>query len=477
MKYLLLGNGINIQFGGRAYTSEFMMKRIKYRAELGTYDYLFEGSIKSAEILLLLNAFVGIANSLRIGEFDQFCQDTDTKEAVEDFKKRYKNEIKKPHEIMLEDWLLLVHVFYLKHADLEKERNSATAGFNRLLLDAIYNDGKIQTIISHLDKRIQRQIKRFLNQYNAIFTLNYDNNVEFLYTKPVYHLHGDFSVLAESENEKFASGFVRTKEHATVFQDKMLHCYCNALLDYSGNLKRRRMENNEKLIREAPYFSERYANDLFFRSELERLQKKQPEEYKTIMAIIQHPDLLIATDYHYSDFCSITGELHILGMSPNNDAHILDAISKNARIKKLVYYYKSDSEKHIMEKKFGSDVECISVDSLWKSLGCNLPQYNMNYTIPAKIDSFIQIFNALSQDEITKTNAIKEVNKLPQFEIERLCKLVKTDFQKRNPGNASTDEKGFIEQSASISHIALQEGIYPSVLIMICVMFYNEYLK
>lgn len=36
MKYLLLGNGINIQFGGRAYTSEFMMKRIKYRAELGT---------------------------------------------------------------------------------------------------------------------------------------------------------------------------------------------------------------------------------------------------------------------------------------------------------------------------------------------------------------------------------------------------------------------------------------------------------
>lgn len=125
MKYLLLGNGINIQFGGRAYTSEFMMKRIKYRAELGTYDYLFKGSIKSAEILLLLNAFVGIANSLRIGEFDQFCQDTDTKEAVEDFKKRYKNEIKKPHEIMLEDWLLLVHVFYLKHADLEKERNTA----------------------------------------------------------------------------------------------------------------------------------------------------------------------------------------------------------------------------------------------------------------------------------------------------------------------------------------------------------------
>ena len=127
MKYLLLGNGINIQFGGRAYTSEFMMKRIKYRAELGTYDYLFEGSIKSAEILLLLNAFVGIANSLRNGEFDQFCQDTDTKEAVEDFKKRYKNEIKKPHEIMLEDWLLLVHAFYLKHTDLEKERNSATA--------------------------------------------------------------------------------------------------------------------------------------------------------------------------------------------------------------------------------------------------------------------------------------------------------------------------------------------------------------
>lgn len=32
MKNVLLGNGINIQFGGKVYTNDFIMKRIKYRA-------------------------------------------------------------------------------------------------------------------------------------------------------------------------------------------------------------------------------------------------------------------------------------------------------------------------------------------------------------------------------------------------------------------------------------------------------------
>ena len=47
---LLVGNGINIQFGGPAYSSEFILKRIKYNCRLGKYDSLFGGQITGKEL-------------------------------------------------------------------------------------------------------------------------------------------------------------------------------------------------------------------------------------------------------------------------------------------------------------------------------------------------------------------------------------------------------------------------------------------
>ena len=62
MRSVLLGNGINIQFGGFAYNSDFIMKRIKYSARLDRYEKLFENKITGDEIEKLLNSFVTIAN-------------------------------------------------------------------------------------------------------------------------------------------------------------------------------------------------------------------------------------------------------------------------------------------------------------------------------------------------------------------------------------------------------------------------------
>lgn len=88
-----------------------------------------------------------------------------------------------------------------------------------------------------------------------------------------------------------------------------------------------------------------------------------------------------------------------------------------------------------------------------------------------------EIFNVLSDDEISAEKISEEVNKIPEYETKRLCKLVKEDMDKRNPTHISTDEQGFEEQRASISHIALSEGIYPSVLYVLCVMNYEKYMK
>ena len=55
---LLVGYGINIQFGGTAYGSEFILKRIKYNCRLGKYDSLFGGQITGKEIEIVFNAMM-----------------------------------------------------------------------------------------------------------------------------------------------------------------------------------------------------------------------------------------------------------------------------------------------------------------------------------------------------------------------------------------------------------------------------------
>lgn len=93
------------------------------------------------------------------------------------------------------------------------------------------------------------------------------------------------------------------------------------------------------------------------------------------------------------------------------------------------------------------------------------------------IEKYIGIFNALAQERVNVDKVVEEISKYPQFERERLCKLVKNDMQVRNPGNMPIDEKEFIIQTASISNIALSEGISPSALYGLCVMNYGKYFK
>ena len=47
----VIGNGINIQFGGTAYSNYFILERIKSKAKIGGYAKLFDNSITGEDIL------------------------------------------------------------------------------------------------------------------------------------------------------------------------------------------------------------------------------------------------------------------------------------------------------------------------------------------------------------------------------------------------------------------------------------------
>ena len=99
---LLLGNGVNIQFGGKAYSSEFIMKRMKFNALLDHYDQLFEDTVNGKELSGLFNVFVEIANQIKNGEYDDVIpeEERDVIDAVEEFKNRYTWRIEQPQDVM-----------------------------------------------------------------------------------------------------------------------------------------------------------------------------------------------------------------------------------------------------------------------------------------------------------------------------------------------------------------------------------------
>lgn len=113
------------------------MKRIKYQAKLDRYDELFGNKLTGTEIVNLLENFVEEANNIREGVYDDLATDSDTLDALKDFKYRYNTTIKNSHDIMLEDLFFVVHMFFLKNFDLEEHRISAMQGFEHLILDAI----------------------------------------------------------------------------------------------------------------------------------------------------------------------------------------------------------------------------------------------------------------------------------------------------------------------------------------------------
>lgn len=158
MKSVLLGNGINIQFGGKAYSNYFIMERIRNQSKEDSYLKLFDNIVTLSDIIAILDGFVEVANDIRKGNYDQYVDDDENmKEAIANFKHRYNTHVCASYEIMLEDWFLLIQMFFLKNIDLEENKIAAIQGFERLVLDAIYNGGKIQ----ELHFKMPKQMKRF----------------------------------------------------------------------------------------------------------------------------------------------------------------------------------------------------------------------------------------------------------------------------------------------------------------------------
>lgn len=242
-----------------------------------------------------------------------------------------------------------------------------------MFVDAIYNDGKIENIYKNMDN-----FKKTLNDFDNIFTINYDNNIDRLSNKTVHHLHGNFNTIQDRFNLSTVLGYINAnREYPVTYIKEMKHIYSNAIMGFSGKIKIDdiNMFNNASVALNIFVTRLKNPNDLEVHDEYNRLKTSTKQIDKDALLIIntklEHPELTY-TEYPLTEFKNISGWLSIIGMSPNNDRHVIDIINENNKLTKVIYYYKKESErdwmqKHIVKKRH---LLCKKVEDYWRSIGC-----------------------------------------------------------------------------------------------------------
>ena len=283
------------------------------------------------------------------------------------------------------------------------------------------------------------------------------------------HLHGNYSVSADSENPDIVEGYIRQQAGQLVIIEEFRHCFCNALLDYSGELKVKRASTIKKCTAEMIRWLELSRRDeAEYKEQIALLKEKNEYAFQFVSTYVENPAMKIGTDYHFEDLSNLEGELYIIGMSPNNDSHIFRCINES-NLEKVWFYYLSKPDRAIPITK---PYELKPVKDLWKSLVAEKKKYNCSYPLPdnPEVDKFIEIFNTMSFDPIPKKKIIDEVNSIPQFEANRLCEIARKELEsQKNRGNPKSEDE-MVRNFREISRIGLREGILPSALLLLYTM-------
>lgn len=358
MKTILLGNGINIELGGRDYTNAAIIDRAVENIKTKHYStLLFNSEISDSEFLTIFTEIPNILHAIVRGEYDKYCVSDEDKDLAARLKSQYScNTIL--HDIGMEDFFCIIRFFHLKFNDPEDMIKSTHDGLCWVFLDAIYFGGRIQRISQTVLPAYLTHLQESLEDFDEIYTVNYDKTAESIAARPVRYLHGDFDTLLDQYRPDTLIG--RYYEDSCVknpVAPETEHIYCNGLMGFSGSYKSRMMQIMEDGQFGADSILRLYKAGMSIQDlkKLERLKNSDNEgerlAFGIINAKIQHPELDMHR-YPMHDFRHISGELYVIGMSPNNDDHIWNAIMQNTALTQIVYFYHSISSVDSVRERY-----------------------------------------------------------------------------------------------------------------------------
>lgn len=325
-RFLLVGNGINIQFGGiDTYSSSAIMSRVLKNIKADKYTPLAENALSVTEQLEILNGLVNVINQIKAGKNSGKPDGLLMLMEMERIRRTYP-ENSTITSVFLEDYFLAFEIFNnaFKTQDGNEQsefyRKTGFSWLQHLLVDGIYNDGAINDVY----KNFYSGIKNYLERFSIIFTTNYDYNLESILenNEIVCHLHGEFGKLAPEYDDKSLYYATHKAECTELISKKipdMEHVYSNAIMSWS--------------------WLDKYG-------ELIESDTKQRKEL----------------------FESISGKLEIVGLSPANDEHLFLLINNNPNIKSIEYYYLNDQDTIELPHHLKKPVTYKKVVNLWNSM-------------------------------------------------------------------------------------------------------------
>lgn len=323
---LLIGNGINIQFGGLdVYSGAAIMNRIINNINAGKYTALTENSLSTNEQIELLEKMVIVINHIKAGKCRNKVDNAFMAMELDRITRTYPNN-SSITSVFLEDYFLAFEIFNngfkSKDGEIQSElyRKTVFTLLQQMFVDGIYNDG----LINDVYKNFYPGLNTYLNKFKNIFTTNYDYNLENSLgsTDKVCHLHGEFGKLS-SEYNVTSLYYATHKTECDVLISKkvpnMEHIYSDAIMSWS--------------------WLEKYGEMI------------EPDT--------KNKEIL---------FKSISGQLEIVGLAPANDEHLFLLINTNPKIKSVTYYYLKDEDRIELPHHLRKPVTYKKVTKLWNSM-------------------------------------------------------------------------------------------------------------
>ncbi len=365
MSNILFGNGININFLG----SQFTSKSIIIRAITTINNKKNPKEAYTKEILDWFKLLHLEYENTRNGTNDQYAYASFDKTALADFKQRYKSIINpKIYDIGFEDYFLLHDIFCHKNNIQNPEMFNFRELLKRMFLDSIYFKGKLLNV----KENYPNGLISYMNNFNMLFTTNYDNNIESKCNKKVHYLHGAFHILNDVYNpNSFRNQLSDTNGESFSYAQKHPYLFSTALSTYTGDLKQSMMKQNAQANSCIQKMAEGYKSDPKIKEKVDKWKNDNNELlrnfYESIKLKVDDENYTFSENYSLDEFLNINDELTIIGLSPFNDTHIFKMINDNQNLPQIIYYFYDNSEIQNVERLLcGKSIKFRGVKDFWK---------------------------------------------------------------------------------------------------------------
>lgn len=374
MKYLLTGNGINIQFDKDNYTTQQIVLRILQNCDRDD----FPRHIIVNDPYLLKNYLGQLyleARELVSGNYDKYVTCSAERNSLQAFKEQYSSKIQtlRITDICFEDYYLIHDLVCHKHKMGNPEQFYIREAMRIAYLMAIYNDGKLNA----LHDLYPNKFCAYLNEFNSIFTTNYDSNIDAVVSSEVIHIHGQFDKLSTVyDADSFRNKLPDCPIKENPVDENYWYLYSNALTTHCGEYKEFQIRQ-EPLANEAiEKMAAAYATDPNIRAQVDGWTHEKNIMLANMGYAIQlksvHPEWKFPEDYHFDKLRAMTGELQILGLSPWNDFHIFETIDASL-LSSCIYYFYSEEQcnrvKQLLPKLCGAKkISFLPVKDFWRQM-------------------------------------------------------------------------------------------------------------